>query len=49
MGSMNRIFKLIEKLFILLIFFPPLYMAYRFVRWSLRQNKLESEADENIL
>jgi len=36
---MSILFKLVEKLFCLMVCLPPLYMAYRFVRWYLRQNQ----------
>ena len=40
---MIKILDLIEKAFALMCVLPPVYMAYRFVRWYLRQNKEESE------
>jgi hypothetical protein len=40
---MMKILDLIEKMFAAMCVLPPLYIAFRFVRWYLRQNKEESE------
>jgi hypothetical protein len=31
--------KVLEKLFAVLVVAPPLYMAFRYMRWFYRQNK----------
>jgi hypothetical protein len=39
---MIKILDLIEKVFALMCVLPPVYIAYRFVRWYIRQNKEET-------
>jgi hypothetical protein len=34
-----NVLKLLEKLLALLVVAPPLYMAFRYLRWANRQNK----------
>jgi hypothetical protein len=41
---MKSVFRIIEKLFALLVFLPPVYMVYRFVRWYLKQREPEEVA-----
>jgi len=41
-----RIFKLLEKLFAVLVVAPPLYMAFRYLRWYFRQNRDELETEQ---
>lgn len=43
--GMKNIFLLIEKLFALLVIVPPIYMAYRFFRWYLKQQNTPEQAD----
>jgi hypothetical protein len=40
---MIKILDLIEKIFAVMCVAPPMYMAYRFIRWYLRQSKEEAE------
>lgn len=35
--------RVIDKLFAFLVVFPPLYMLYRFVRWSMKQERETEE------
>lgn len=41
-----RICKLLEKLFAVLFVAPPLYMAFRYLRWFYRQNKETLETEQ---
>lgn len=34
-----RFLRIFEKLLALLVVAPPVYMAFRYVRWFVRQNK----------
>lgn len=43
---MRKLLDLIEKIFALMCVIPPVYMAYRFVRWYLRQSKEEAADTE---
>jgi hypothetical protein len=36
---MKTIFWLLEKLFGAVVLLPPVYIAYRFVKWYLKQSK----------
>ncbi len=40
---MRALFRIIEKIFVFLVWLPPIYMVYRFVRWYLRQQKEPEE------
>jgi hypothetical protein len=40
-----QFFKVLEKLFAMLVVAPPVYMAFRYLRWYFRQSK-ESAALE---
>lgn len=40
-----RIFGILEKLFAALIVAPPLYLAFRYLRWYLRQNQENQELE----
>lgn len=37
-------FHLIDKLFALMMVMPPVYIAYRFVRWYIRQGADKEES-----
>jgi hypothetical protein len=39
------IFKVMEKLFAVLVVAPPMYMAFRYLRWFYRQNR-EPETEQ---
>ena len=41
-----RIFKVLEKLFAVLVIAPPLYMVFRYVRWYFRQGREELETEQ---
>jgi len=44
---MIAILKLLEKLFCLSVLVPPLYMAYRFIKWYFTKNReIEEELGE---
>lgn len=40
---MRRIIGLIEKIFVFLVWLPPIYMVYRFVKWYLKQEREPEE------
>lgn len=33
-------FRLLEKIFAFLAFFPPVYMLYRYIRWYMRSSDI---------
>lgn len=39
------IFKILEKIFLVAAIFPPMYMAYRYVRWYVRSHDLPATAN----
>lgn len=41
-----RILQVLEKIFAVIVVAPPLYMAFRYMRWYLRQNKDEHQNEE---
>ncbi len=41
---MRKLFSFVEKLIALVAFLPPVYMAYRFIRWYLKQAKEEPKS-----
>jgi hypothetical protein len=41
-----RVFKVLEKLFAVLVVAPPMYMAFRYLRWFYRQNREEPETEQ---
>lgn len=38
-------FRTIDRLFFLLVFMPPAYMLYRFVKWYVRDDQREESAE----
>lgn len=41
-----RILRVLEKLFALVVVAPPLYMAFRYMRWFFRQHNEEQAESE---
>jgi hypothetical protein len=39
-----KLFRLLDKLFAFLVIAPPLYIIYRYVKWSLKQDREPDEA-----
>jgi hypothetical protein len=39
-----NIYRLINRLMVVGVFLPPVYIAYRFLRWYLKQEQEGSEA-----
>jgi hypothetical protein len=41
-----RVFKILEKLLALLVVAPPIYMAFRYIRWFYRHNREVPETEQ---
>lgn len=41
-----KVFKILERLFAAIVVAPPMYMAFRYMRWFFRQNQQEKEIDQ---
>lgn len=45
--TIHKIMRAVDRLILLLLTFPPLYFAYRFIRWYVNTEPVEEEGTQS--